>query len=137
VAVQPIKVEGLREARARLKALGDGQQKMIRLALNDAGAVIVDNTAPWIPSRTGRTRSTLKVRSTQSKAVVVGGGNRAPWYPWLDFGGAVGRKGSVYRKFYREGRFAWRTLGKRRTEVVEAVDTALVNAVREAGFEVT
>lgn len=136
---EAIKVHGLAELRRSLRALEDGSHKALRPALNEAAEVVTEHTLPWIPRRTGRLRSTLKKRSTQTSARVVLGGNRAVYGPWLEFGGRrVGRGGGVaVRRFIPSGRFIWRTVGKRRDEITEALDKALVGLVERSGLAVT
>lgn len=134
---EAIRVEGLAEFRRSLKALDASLPKMLRLAQNEAGELIRDKTLPWIPRRSGKTAASVKLRSTQTKAIVVGGGNRVPWYPWLDFGGRAGRNKSVERRRVPSGRYTWRTLGKHRDEVAQALDSSLRKVAREAGLEVT
>jgi hypothetical protein len=130
-----VRVEGLREFRASLKALGDGSEKKLRSTLNDAGEIVVDHTKPWVPSVTGRARGSLKLASTQANARVKMGGSKAPYVPWLDFGGTNGR--GVQRRFFSEGRYLWRTLGKQHDAIAEALNTSLIGLIKESGLEVT
>lgn len=137
-----IRVRGLAEFRRALKDLDAGLPRMLRQSLNEAGEVITEHTAPWVPKRTGRARASLKLRSTQSSARVTHGGNRAPYVPWLDFGGRVGRgrtgpgTGSVIRPRVPSGRYVWRTMGKRSDDVTEVLDRALVDLAERSGLAV-
>lgn len=135
--VAKIEVKGLRELQRALKAAENGTPKMLRLALNEAAEIVLDYAQPQVPTKSGAARASMRVRSTQREARVAAGGRRAPWYPWLDFGGAVGRKDSVKRPFYKEGRYIYPTLRKRHPEIIEAMGAALAGVVREAGLEVT
>ena len=135
--VATIKVNGLRELQGALKAAENATPKMLRLALNEAAEVVVDYAKPQVPSRSGAARGSMKARSTQKEARVSAGGRRAPYYPWLDFGGKVGKGDSVKRPFYSEGRYIYPTLRKRHPEIIEAMAVALAGVVREAGLEVT
>jgi hypothetical protein len=67
-----------------------------------------------VPRRTGRAGGTIKAASTRTEARVSEGGARAPYMPWLDFGGRVGRKNSVKRPFLKEGRYIWKSFGAHR-----------------------
>lgn len=132
-----ITVNGLRELQKALKAAEDATPKMLRIALNDVSAVVLDYARPQVPTRSGRAKGSMKARSTQREARISAGGSRAPWYPWLDFGGHVGREGSVVRPFYKEGRYIYPTLRQRHPEILEAMAAALAGVVRDAGLEVT
>lgn len=136
---EPIRIRGLAELRRSLKAVEDGSPKMVRVALNEAAEIVVEHTLPWIPRRTGRLQRSLKKRSTQTSARVALGGSRAPYAPWMDFGGKrVGRGGGVAeRRFIGSGRFAWRTLGIRRDKIAEALDKSLTGLVERSGLAVT
>ena len=133
--VATIKVNGLRELQGALKAAENATPKMLRLALNEAAEVVVDYAKPQVPSRSGAARGSMKARSTQKEARVSAGGRRAPYYPWLDFGGKVGKGDSVKRPFYSEGRYIYPTLRKRHPEIIEAMSMALAGLIRDAGLE--
>jgi hypothetical protein len=132
-----IKVEGLREFNRSLKALDSALPKALRIALNDAADVIVSDARPRVPRRSGRAAGTVRAQSTRTRARVKGGGNRAPYYPWLDFGGSVGRKRSVRRPFLSDGRYIYNAYFRRRGQFVEALEDALVDVAEQAGFEVS
>lgn len=135
--VAKIQVNGLRELQGALKAAESATPKMLRLALNEAATVVLDYAKPQVPSRSGAARGSMKVRSTQREGRVAAGGRKAPYYPWLDFGGHVGQHGKTARPFYSEGRYLYPTLRKRHPEIIEAMSAALAGLVRDAGLEVT
>lgn len=139
MAQEPIKVEGLQLFRRQLKALDAGLPKALRLALNTATKIVVDDAQPEIPRLTGRAASSLKTASTQNRAQIKAGGSRAMYLPWLDFGGKrAGRGGGIAeRPFYKQGRYVWRSYGRRRDDVIEALNTELVAVAEQAGLEVT
>lgn len=134
--VEPIKIEGLAEFTRNLRKLDSDLPKTVRVALNSAADVVIDYARPRVPRRSGRAASTIKARSTRTAVRVAGGGRRAPYYPWLDFGGRVGRRKSVKRPFIGEGRYLWAALGARHSQLNEAITNALLDAVRAAGIEV-
>jgi hypothetical protein len=136
VSESTIKVVGLNEFRKGLRQLDRTLPKGVRLALNDAANVLVDATRPTIPHRTGSAAASLRAQSTQTTARVAVGGPKAPYYPWLDFGGRVGRARSVVRPFYKEGRYLFPTLKKKRNEIQAAMLNALAELARESGIEV-
>jgi hypothetical protein len=137
MATEAVKVDGLAQFIRAVKRLDSDLPKMNRQAMNSAADIVLDYARPRIPRRTGRAASTLKAKSTQTAVRVVAGGRRAPWYPWLDFGGKVGRNKSVERPFYKEGRYLYPALRERRAEFVQALTGALVDTARSAGLDVS
>lgn len=132
-----IEVTGLREFQRELRKMDSDLPKQVRIALNQASQLVIDKATPLIPRRTGRAANSLKVRSSQREARIAAGGKRAPYYPWLDFGGKVGKRKSVDRPFYKEGRYIYPTLRKNREHVIEIMQTALSDLARDSGVEVT
>lgn len=135
---EAIKITGLNEFVRNLKKLDADLPKMVRVAFNSAADVVVQAARPDIPSRTGAAAGSVRAQSTQTAARITGGGRRAPYYPWLDFGGKVGRHKSVKRPFYKDGRYIYAAyFAKREAGEFEQVMTeALLDVVRGAGFEV-
>lgn len=132
-----IKVEGLAEFTRNLKRLDADLPKMQRKALNAAADIVLDYARPKIPRRSGRAAASLKAKSTQTAVRVAAGGTKAPYYPWLDFGGRVGRKRSVKRPFIGEGRYIYPALAAKRDDFEAALTAALVASAESAGFEVS
>ena len=138
-AIEPIKIEGLRDFQKALKNMDSDLPKALRVALNNAVTIIVTDAKPKIPKNTGKAAASLKTVSTQTKARVKAGGSKAPYFPWLDFGGKRrGRGGGVaIRPFYKQGRFVWLSLAEKREEVLAGLQDALIEVARTAGLEVT
>lgn len=131
-----VQVVGLREFQRSLKKMDSDLPKALRVALNGAANLIIDRAKPLIPKRTGAARNSLKAKSTQ-KAVRIGvGGRKAPYYPWLDFGGRTGRNKSVHRPFYRQGRYLYVTLEKERAAVIDIMNKGIVAVAEGAGLDV-
>ena len=134
-----VKVDGLREFRRGLKDLDKGLPKVLRLAFNDAVSIVVADAQPRVPRLSGRAAGTVKAASTQSAAKIKAGGTKAPYFPWLDFGGKrVGRGGGVAeRPFKTVGRYIWHSFAKNRNQIVETTEQGLAEVARRAGLEVT
>ena len=131
-----VKIEGLREFQRGLKDMDRDLPKALRLAFNSAADVIVSDARPRVPSRTGRARASVVARSTQTKARVEGGGRKAPYYPWLDFGGRL--PSGPRRPFIgRTGRYIYHAFFRRRDEFTADLSDRLVDVARSAGIEVT
>lgn len=133
----PIKIEGLSKFTKELKALDAAVPKMQRVALNRAAEIVLGYARARVPKRSGRAAASLKPRSTQTSVRVAAGGPRAPYYPWLDFGGRVGRRKSVRRPFIGDGRYIYPALAEKHDEFIEAMQEALIGAAESAGLEVT
>lgn len=133
----PIKVEGLADLNRSLKKVSADLPKALRLAHNEAANVVVKYAMPLTPARTGRARSTIKAKSTRTESRVQGGSAKAAYYPWLDFGGRVGRKHSVRRPFIPTGRIIYPAYAKHQKEVYDVLVKALKKLCRDAGLEVS
>lgn len=138
-AFASVKVDGLREFRRGLKDLDKGLPKVLRLAFNEAVSIVVADAQPDVPRRSGKAAGSIKGASTQSAAKIKAGGNKAPYFPWLDFGGKRrGRGGGIAeRPFRKVGRYIWHSFADNRDQIIEATEGALVEIARRAGLEVT
>lgn len=133
---EPIRIDGLKQFTRNLKRLDSDLPKMLRVGMNDSLNVVINYAKPRIPSRTGRAAGSLKGKSTQTSARLQAGGRRAPYFPWLDFGGKTGRNRSVDRPFYKEGRYLWKGYIVKRDELNVRLLETMVNVTRAAGLEV-
>lgn len=134
-----IEVHGLREFRRNLRQMDRGLPKGLRVAGNKAAALVVAKAKPKVPTgpaKGGHARDSIRASSTQSAARVAGGGARFPYYPWLDFGGRVGRNRSVHRNFIRSGRYIWAAFAQNRDEVERQLLAALKDVAEGAGVRV-
>lgn len=134
-----IKVVGLKQFSRDLKALDKDLPKAVRLALNKSVDVVVTPAKARVPKRSGRAAGTIKAKSTRTSARISAGGRRAPYYPWLDFGGAVGRKNSVERQFRKRGRYLYLAYFEQRDSGAfeRALQDALLEVAAQTGIEVT
>lgn len=134
-----IRVDGLKEFNKQLKQLDDDLPKALRVALNKSADLVVNAARPKVPKRSGRAAASIKARSTRTAVRVSFGGNRAPYMPWLDFGGRVGRKKRVKRAFLKEGRYVYPAYFQKRDsgEFQRVLQEALVEVAKQAGLEVT
>lgn len=135
-AIDPIKVTGLREFSRDLKKVNGDLPKALRVALNGAAEIVVDEASGNVPRVTSKAANSIKARSTRTAVRITGGGARAPWYPWLDFGGRVGRNRSVHRVFYSEGRYLYAAYHERGPEFADILERALLDIVASAGIAV-
>jgi len=134
-----IRVHGLRELKRTLRRIDRGAPKGLRLAGNKAAQIVVDTAKPRVPlgpPQGGHAKSSIRAASTTSAARVRAGGARFPYYPWLDFGGRVGRKNSVHRPFLKTGRYIWAAFAQERDRVERVLRDELVDVAERAGARV-
>ena len=135
-AIDPIKIRGVREFQAALKAMDGESQKQLRLAFNSVAETIAAGARRRVPTKTGRAAGSVKVASSQREARIKAGGAKASYYPWLDFGGRVGPKRSVKRTFVERGRYLYPTYDANRASIQAGLEKALTDLARNAGLEV-
>lgn len=136
LADDPIRVSGLREFQAALKAVDGEAQKELRVIGNDVADLIVSGAQRLVPRRSGRARGSIRATSSQREVRISAGGSRAKHYPWLDFGGSVGRGGSVKRPFLRQGRYLYVTYDRRKGAMQARLVKGLRAVAERAGMEV-
>lgn len=131
-----IKIDGLNQFVRNLKRLDADLPKALRIGFNDAAGIVVAAARPLVPHRTGKAAASIRVSSTRSAVRVLEGGAKAPYMPWLDYGGRTGRKRSVKRPFIGDGRFLYPTFYKHGEEVHEAIVKALLDVAEQSGVVV-
>lgn len=135
--IRPIEIENLRDLQAALRDMDGESHKKLRGVFNAAAETVAGGARRRVPVETGRARATLKPLSQQRLAKVVGGSTRAAYYPWLDFGGRVGRSRSVERKFVEGGRYLYPSWAANRKGVLEHLADAIGELATDAGLTVT
>lgn len=136
--IEPIRIDGLRDLQRALKQADGESQKKLRLVLNRAADIVIDDARGLVPrGPSGNARASLKAKSGQREAVAVGGSRKAEYYPWLDFGGRVGRNRSVERRFIKEGRYLYPSWSKNRKRILETMADEITEVARAVGLEVT
>lgn len=130
-----IEVGGLAQLNRGLRAVSSDAPKELRVALNSAATMLVDAARPQVPSVSGAARRSMVARSTRTSARVAVGGKKAPYFPWLDFGGQGRIKGRpVARPFVREGRYIYPTLRKIRPAIEAQLQESISAVIRGAGL---
>lgn len=132
-----IKIDGLAEFSRNLRKLDSELPKALRIAMNAAADIVVDAARAKVPRRTGRAARSIRPQSTRTAVRVTAGGRRVPYYPWLDFGGRVGRGRAIRRPFYSDGRYIYPAYHANREEFTAVLEQALLDVARQSGVEVT
>lgn len=127
-----IDIAGLRDFQRGLKTIDAELPKALRKVLNTVADDVIGLARPHVPRRSGRAAGSLKASSTQTAVRVKGGGSRAPYYPWLEFGGRVGRKNSVKRASVKGGRYLYPALARERPRLQQKLLDALEELAQEA-----
>ncbi len=134
--VDKIKIAGIREFQRALKQMDANLPKQIRLILNESTEMVIDYAQGRMPRVSGRAAGSIKGRSSQREARVALGGTRAPYAPWLDFGGqgrVPGRPPA--RPFHKGGRYLYRGLDVHRDEITDRMTRGLHDLARGAGLQ--
>lgn len=135
-----IRVTGLHEFRGAIARLPIEATNSLRAVEKQSAQLIADDARPKVPlgpGRNGHARSSIKVVSLTDGAGVVAGGPKFPYYPWLDFGGRVGRKKRTKRPFLKTGRYVWKSYDDLGGRINDNLREAVIEACRAAGLEVT
>lgn len=135
--VDPIKVDGLAKFSRDLRKVDAELPKALRVSFNRAAGIVVDWAQPRVPRRSGRASRSVKARSTRTAVRVAAGGPRVPYFPWLDFGGKVGRRRSVDRPYKKSGRYLWAGYAANRDQVADVMADELRKVASSTGWDVT
>lgn len=134
---EPIRVQGLAEFNRALRRLDAEAPKGLRLAHNTAANIVVDAAQPRMPRKSGRAQASVKARSTRTATRVSAGSNRAPYVPWLDYGGEGRVKGRPSKREFRKGgRYVYPAFHDNRDKVEDALEQGLLQVVTSAGLVV-
>lgn len=137
IQTEPIRIVGLDRFVRALREMDAGLPKALRIAMNEAAKIVVDDAEPKVPRLTGAAAGSIRVASTRTAVRVRAGGAKVPYYPWLDFGGAVGKGGTTRRPFYKDGRYLFKSYRDKRDEIQETLRRALGDLGQSAGIGMT
>lgn len=135
--IEPVRIEGLRDMVRALRQVNADLPKALRIAANAAADIVVTEAQRTVPTRTGRAKASIKAKSTRTAARVTSGGRRAPYMPWLDYGGKVGKNNSASRPFIADGRYVYPAFRSKRDEFEKVLRAELAAVVSQAGLELT
>jgi len=133
--VDTVRVEGLSRLNRALRGLNSELPKGLRLAANEAAGIVVDAARAKVSSRTGTAARSIRAASTRTASRVTAGGKRAPYLPWLDYGGRVGPNRSVRRPFISSGRYVYPAYHDNKEEFQRILEQALQRVVTGAGLD--
>jgi hypothetical protein len=138
---------GVKELQKALKQMDANAPKELKAGFTNIAENVAAAIRPKIPG-SGRAASSVKARGSQRGGAIAFGGSRAPHYPWLDFGGSVGRghqqgrpwSGAIKRDWRGnpagEGRYVYPTIREKRDYIIRETDEMMERLAKRAGFEV-
>lgn len=137
-------VTGLRELNAALKALDADAQKAMSAALKEIAEGVASDVRSLVPRRSGRLAASYKPRGSAKGAAIAFGGSSAPYAPWIEFGGSVGKghdrraphSGATKRAIVKGGRYLYPAIGDNMEDVAEKVAEAIDAIVSAYGMKV-
>lgn len=132
-----VEIHGLKPFLAHLGAVDKKLKPEVRKIHNQAAQIVVLDARPHVPKVSGTAARTVKAQSTQRQSRVVGGGNQAPYYGWLDFGGWGGTNKANYRTIFQEGRYIYASYFAHEAEFQVIMRNGLVRLAESSGLEVT
>ena len=138
-----VRITGLRELRAHLRAADRRLPKVIGKAGKEAAWLVARTARPRVPTgpaKGGHARNSIKPRVSQKGAEVQEGGARFSYMPWLDFGGKIHphERQTITRRWVGHGgRYIWGAFADRKQEVMDLYLDALDRGLREAGLDVS
>lgn len=139
-----VDVRGLREVGAALRKVDKDLPKQIRVELQPIAAEVAAAVRAKVPRRTGKAQASVRPRSSQRGAAVAVGGQAAPYYPWLDWGGSTGPghrpgvagSGAVKRPWLGkpggDGRYLYPAIAEKSDDIEKAAEAAVVNVAKRA-----
>lgn len=142
-----IQVRGLREVQSAFRKVDKELPKAFKQEFLGIAQKVVGGVQQKVPKVTGAAAGSVRPRATQRGAGIAFGGNAAPYFPWLDFGGTTGKghrpgaaySGSVKRPWLGrpgDGRYVYPTIEEHRREIEQAAEDAVLNVAKHAQFEV-
>lgn len=163
-----MKLTGVAEYLTALRKVAPEAKKELSTDLKAIGKMVVTDAQGEMSFKrpTGRARRAYKVKVVTRRGFegveISEGGTVAPYLPWLDFGGSVGRgrkstarvslhgggrvtvkrvgsrgTGSVVRPYIKEGRYLYPAYYRRYDDMVAATFEAVNRACHSAGLAVT
>lgn len=137
MAAETIRVDGLKELNIALRKVDRDAPRELASELSGISTHVMNRARPKVPRISGDAAASIKVRKKAKGSMLAIGGARAPYMPWLNFGGSVGRSKSIHRPMVKPDYFIYRTLSEEKSTIDRMLNSALERMGRRAGFEVT
>lgn len=115
--------------------------KEVGQAGKQAADIVAQAARSRVPEISGRARESVRAVVSKGGGGVRGGGAKAPYYGFLDFGNkkkrgaGVGRKDSHPRQFIKKGRYIYPALDEHYDDVVDQYEKNVNDLLRRAGLK--
>ena len=138
------RVTGLRELRKAMRDAEAGSQKHLQRRFKSVATLVASAIASRVTvGPTGHAAASVRPRATATSAGIVAGGPSAPYFPWLDFGGSVGRghrpgdpwSGAVKRYNPKGGIWIYPTIAEMGGVIEHEAGQGIADALEDAGWE--
>jgi hypothetical protein len=138
-----VEVTGLNQLVRAFKQVDADIPKGLRVEMLGIARMVAGDIQRRVPHQSGRAARSVRPRASPRGAGIAFGGNAAPYYPWLDFGGSTGKghrpgvgwSGSVERDMPDGGRYVYPTIKDNGPKIEQAAGDAVINAAKRAQFE--
>jgi hypothetical protein len=114
----------LSELQTALRDVGDDIGDLVLSVLDEIAGEALADVRGRVPHRTGKARGAYQLRG---HAITVAADD-APYVPWLEFGGRVGRKKSNLRAYVPAGRYLYPALGVHEKDIEKKIDDLIEQA---------
>src|SRR2546423_15587385 len=101
-----VKVFGVEEVRLALARLVEKLPVALKPVLSVSASRAAAQARAGVPSASGAAASSIRAQG----AGITFGGSAAPYFPWLEWGGSVGRGKADHRPFIIGGRYVYPAL---------------------------
>lgn len=130
-------LRGLTEVHAALKAIDRDAPKELREGFLPVITDVAGRIRETVPRVTGKAAMSIRPRASQKGAGIAfsDSDGTVPYYPWLDFGGTVGRGGGQVRPFIKGGRYVYPGILSSMDDIEERAEEVMERLGRKHGFE--
>ena len=134
-----IRVEGLDELRAKLRAADKNLVRDLGKAGKAAADIVAKEARGRTPTRSGRAQKSVRAVTLRGGGAVKGGGSAVPYFGFVDYGNKPGSGAGVGRNdsqdalpYLAGGRIVYPALADKRSEVVGTYEDLLDDVLRSA-----
>lgn len=130
-----VEVRGIRELSTAFRKLDGELPRALKSRFLKVAENVTDEAKSRTPKVSGAAQSSIKPKGSARGAAISFGGTKAEYFPWLNFGGRVGRNKSIERDRMTPDRYIYTSIADKKEETEAAVDDAIRDTARDAGFE--
>src|ERR1051325_180058 len=130
-----LEVRGLKELARKVRGADKSLARELQQTNKSVAKRVADEVRPEVPFFTGAAAQSVRARATAQRASVIAGGAKAPYYPWLEFGGTIQPKGApITRPKVKGGRSLFPVIARERDHDVDAYVAALNDVLRRTNL---